>query len=682
MEKGRLTKNNETMNHVRLICRSSNLSVIQANEIMAMFNKMRFSLITSETIGDKNKHISLMDNPDPDFFTREIDEALSRNEADIAVHSAKDLPYPLPQGIEIIALTKAEYKADALVSKNMLSLKELPKHAKIGTSSMQRKNQVLQLRPDLKIVSIRGTIEERIEYVNRGEIHAVIVAECALRRLQLDHLIADILPFDTHPLQGNLAVTAKSGNVTLKSKFYNMDERKKFGNVFLAGMGPGNGDLLTLQAKKALDQADVIYYDALIDSSILEEFDAQKTYVGKRKNAHSKSQDETNELMYQAALSGKTVVRLKGGDPLIFGRGSEEFDYLKSRMIDVEIIPGITTASATAAYLGIGLTERNVASSVAYCTGSPSESIQVPEADTLVYYMAASNAKLIAEKVISTGKNENTPAVFISNYGNASQHIEFTNLKSMMTMEVNLSTPLLLMIGDAIIDKNMVQPENDQPKVLVTGNHPEKYKTLGKVIHAPVIEIVPFTNYDFLKAELPQINPYDWLIFTSSYAVQYFFHGLTEIGLDLRWLNRSKILSIGKTTTAALKKRLLSPDVEMVDESTDGIIQYFKEQKPKGNKILIPRSDMAKPGLPNTLSLLGYLVEPLIVYQNRIPAGHQKVNLGDIDILVFSSPSCVYNFLEIYSKIPGHVEAVTRGNATKRALQDALWNQYKPDFII
>lgn len=670
------------MENVRLICRGSTLSVIQANEIMARLNNIRFRLITTDTIGDKNKHISLMDNPDPDFFTREIDEAILSNEADIAVHSAKDLPYPLPRGINVIALTNAEYKADALVSKDMLTLVDLPKQSKIGTSSVQRKKQVLKLRPDLEIVSIRGTIEERIEYVNRGEVHAVIVAECAMKRLQLDHLIAEILPFETHPLQGNLAVTAKSGSVVLRSKFHGIDERKHYGSVFLVGMGPGNGELLTIKAKKILEQADAIYYDALIDSSILDEFDAEKVYVGKRKNAHSKSQDDTNELMYQAALSGKTVVRLKGGDPLIFGRGSEEFDYLRSRMVDVEIIPGITTASATAAYLGIGLTERNVASSVAYCTGSPAESIQTPEADTLVYYMAASNAKLIAEKVISTGKKENTPAVFISNYGNANQHIEFTNLKSMMTMEVNLSTPLLLMIGDAIIDKNIVQPENDKPKVLVTGNYPEKYKYLGKVIHAPVIEIVPFTNYDFLKEELPHTSHYDWLIFTSSYAVHYFFHGLMKIGLDMRWLGSTNILSIGKTTTRALKKRFLSPEVEMADESTEGIIHYFREQKPNGKNILIPRSDKARPRLPKALSSLGYNVHPMIVYQNRIPLNHKKINLEDVGIVVFSSPSCVHNFLEIYKKIPDHVQAVTRGKTTKMAIQDALWNQYNPDFII
>ena len=169
-----------------------------------------------QSYGDKNKDISLLGNTISDIFTRELDKAILEGKADIAVHSAKDLPYPLPMGIEVYALFEAFDKTDALVSKNKQTLSSLPKGAKIGTSSAIRKSELLTYAPILQIVSIRGTIEERLAFVDNGNIDALIVASCALKRLGLENRITEILPFETHPLQGNLALVGKSGNENIK----------------------------------------------------------------------------------------------------------------------------------------------------------------------------------------------------------------------------------------------------------------------------------------------------------------------------------------------------------------------------------------------------------------------------------------------------------------------------------
>ena len=199
--------------------RQSPLALLQVQEVFGLFPEINYELIKLESFGDKNKQISLLDNPPADIFTRELDEAILNGTADLAIHSAKDLPYPLPQGVEVIALFEAFDQSDSLVSRNNLTLETLAAGARIGTSSPTRKKELLSLRPDVEVVSIRGTIEERIAQVDSGFIDALIVATCALKRLGLEKRIAEILPFETHPLQGNLAITAKAGRDDLKALF-------------------------------------------------------------------------------------------------------------------------------------------------------------------------------------------------------------------------------------------------------------------------------------------------------------------------------------------------------------------------------------------------------------------------------------------------------------------------------
>ena len=208
------------MHKIKVIARESHLSLLQVKEVFAKYPSLEYELQKVQSYGDKHQRISLLNGEAPaDIFTRELDEALLRGDADIAIHSAKDIPYPLPIGIEVIALFDAFDTSDSLVSLNHLALKELPAGASVGTSSPLRKKELLALRPDLKVVGIRGCIEDRVQQVRAGQIDAAIVATCALKRLGMENEIAEILSFATHPMQGRLAVTARKGRNDLKEIF-------------------------------------------------------------------------------------------------------------------------------------------------------------------------------------------------------------------------------------------------------------------------------------------------------------------------------------------------------------------------------------------------------------------------------------------------------------------------------
>lgn len=205
---------------VKVIARDSRLSQIQVEEIKKRFPEIQFETVLCKSFGDKHKKISLLNGEAPDdIFTRELDEALLNGEADIAIHSAKDLPQQQPDGLEVIALYEATDKTDSLVSRDHTPLLSLPAGSTVGTSSPLRKAELQKLRPDLKIVGIRGCIEERVAQVRSGQIDSAIVATCALKRLGMEDEITEILPFETHPMQGRLAITARKGNDALKKMF-------------------------------------------------------------------------------------------------------------------------------------------------------------------------------------------------------------------------------------------------------------------------------------------------------------------------------------------------------------------------------------------------------------------------------------------------------------------------------
>ena len=653
---------------IRVIARSSRLSRLQVEEVFRQFLELSYEIKYLESYGDKHQQISLLNGEAPaDIFTRELDDAIRNGDADIAIHSAKDLPYPLPEDIEVIALFPAFDTTDSLVSREHKTLAELPAGSVIGTSSPLRKKGLNEMRPDLTIKGIRGCIEERVQQVKDGKYDAAIVATCALKRLGMESEIAEVLPFATHPLQGFLAITAKkeissaevkdktstnvnaktSADVKEKSDIYNTSELKaafakksilqKQGTVSLVGFGPGDPDLLTIKAAKAIEQADIIFYDDLIDSSYLEDKKAEKVYVGKRAGYHHKEQGDINRLLLDAARAGKQVVRLKGGDPMIFAHGSEEIEYLESNLIKVNVIPGITTASALAASQKISLTHRDFSSSVALVSGHTQHPV-TPDAETLVYYMGAKQLQAIATKLVDEGWAMNTPVLLTYNVSREDEqtfettlwelrngtslriktnahHLETSNHddSAESIALADLPTPLIALIGYVASLKHH-QASSIKP-TLYTGILPPLEKRKPDYTYTPLIEInyhstffSPFNefqeytkeeevrdNLHFYKVyegektidyideefyEYPDLGESTHILFTSQYSVaptikvmQEYFDNYEEEK------KKRKFISIGNTTTQALHDAGIEDVIQVEKDNRYGVIEWFKNER-------------------------------------------------------------------------------------------------------
>lgn len=576
---------------IRVIARGSRLSRLQVEEVFKNFPELAYEIKYLESYGDKNQQISLLNGEAPaDIFTRELDDAIRQGDADIAIHSAKDLPYPLPEDIEVIALFPAFDTTDSLVSRGHRKLAELPAGSIIGTSSPLRKKGLNELRPDLTIKGIRGCIEERVQQVKDGKYDAAIVASCALKRLGMEDEIAEVLPFPTHPLQGFLAVTAKKGSQDLKQAFVSKSILDKQGSVSLVGFGPGDPDLLTIKAAKAIDAADIIFYDDLIDDSYLADKKAEKIYVGKRAGYHHKEQADINRLLLETAREGKNVVRLKGGDPMIFAHGSEEIEYLESNLIKVNVIPGITTASALAASQKISLTHRDFSSSVALVSGHTPQPV-TPDAETLVYYMGAKQLQAIATQLIDKeGWAFNTPVLLTYNVSRPDEQTFETTLWNLRNGEMqNLPTPLIALIGYVAGLKH--HQASDIKPTLYTGTLPAIEKRKADYTYTPLIDInyeidyedglediekCPVSKewYDGEWADgLEDYSDISYLLFTSQYAVKGFMRVIEYTYYQTYPNEDLKVISIGKTTTEALHKAGFKDVIQVDEDNRYGVIE-------------------------------------------------------------------------------------------------------------
>jgi uroporphyrin-III C-methyltransferase len=222
--------------------------------------------------------------------------------------------------------------------------------------------------------------------------------------------------------------------------------------VYLTGFGPGDPELMTLKAHHTLEKADIIFYDDLIDKTILINYKAEKKYVGKRRGKHSKSQEEINHMLFEAACNpkNKVIVRLKGGDPLIFGRVGEELDYLIQKGVKVELIPGISAGNAAAARLKIPLTQRYISSSVSYCSGHIEERIFIPQTDTIIFYMCAKNALCIFKKLIQYGYPDNTPVALLTDISNSKETVKISTLLDELDKKESYPSPLIIIVGDVV----------------------------------------------------------------------------------------------------------------------------------------------------------------------------------------------------------------------------------------
>lgn len=491
---------------------------------------------------------------------------------------------------------------------------------------------------------------------------------------------------------------------TLRSSLKNLLNSQ--GTVSLVGFGPGDPDLLTIKAAKAIDAADIIFYDDLIDDSYLADKKAEKIYVGKRAGYHHKEQADINRLLLDAAREGKNVVRLKGGDPMIFAHGSEEIEYLESNLIKVNVIPGITTASALAASQKISLTHRDFSSSVALVSGHTPQPV-TPDAETLVYYMGAKQLQAIATQLIDKdGWAFNTPVLLTYNVSRPDEQTFETTLWNLRNSEMqNLPTPLIALIGYVAGLKH--HQASDIKPTLYTGTLPAIEKRKADYTYTPLIEInyeidyedglediekCPVSKewYDGEWADgLEDYSDISYLLFTSQYAVKGFMRVVEYTNYQQYTNEDLKVISIGKTTTEALHKAGFKDVIQVDEDNRYGVIEWFKKERPKfleqhpieiehGEEyeeipaVLYPCSSLSPDDIPEALFALRYNVTKWTVYNNELPKNPRRVNLNHFKRIVFTSPSTIDNFIKLYGKLPENTEFITRGPITQAHLEEVL----------
>ncbi len=462
------------------------------------------------------------------------------------------------------------------------------------------------------------------------------------------------------------------GREDVKKLFAQYDARKHWGRVVLAGFGPGDPSLLTRKAEFNLHKADIIFYDDLTNHNYLNKFCCQKIYVGKRKGKHKFDQSLINQQIYQKAVEGKWVVRLKGGDPLIFGRGAEEYHYLTGRFIDTEIIPGITSAFAAAADAVIPLTERSLSSSVVFLSGHDLHKLKIPKADTLVFYMGASQQQQLAQKVIEEGWHQNTPVAIIHQASTPEQKTYKGTLQKLISQGSGLPSPSIIIIGKT------VAPYSSQPrKWLYLGLSVNDWETEENMVHTPVITIQSLEDNFNISRSVDSLKRYKRLIFTSRYAVKYFFNALFNNGKDARDLNHLDIDCIGKNTAEALKEKGLLVEPLVKEESLDAMAAYYKKNNIHSHEILFPGSASGGNALTSLLESLGNKVTYLPLYTLERNPALVKQNLEQFHGVIFTSPKTVEIFYQVYGYLPPHLKVKCKGSQTQKILEQAKQERFK-----
>jgi uroporphyrinogen III methyltransferase/synthase len=450
----------------------------------------------------------------------------------------------------------------------------------------------------------------------------------------------------------------------------------KPGIVYLIGAGPGDPGLITVKGMECLRKADVVVYDYLANPAFLKEApeSAERIYVGKKSGKHHSSQDEINQLLAAKAGEGKTVARLKGGDPYVFGRGGEEALCLHRAGIPFEVIPGVTAGFAAAAYAGIPLTHRDHTTSLALITGHENPQKKMSSLDwkklatgvgTLVFYMGMANLPLIARELMAHGRPSETPVAIVRWATTPKQQTLVATLSDVVekVAAAGFKPPAVIIVGEVVSLREQLRWFDNRPlfgkRVLVTRSAEQagEFTALleaegAQVIECPTIRLVPVTDSSDLDAAILGLAGFDWLVLTSANAVQFFFARLRFAGLDARALGRCRVCAVGPKTAEAIRLHGIQPDLVPADYKGEGVIAAFAELDLAGKRVLFPRADKAREVIPQGLAAQGAEVTAPIAYCNQIPdelppEALDALEAGEVDCVTFTASSTVENLVAI-----------------------------------
>ncbi|MCQ4726515.1 uroporphyrinogen-III C-methyltransferase [Anaerotignum faecicola] len=750
---------------IRIGTRTSALALKQT-EIVIDEIKKRFPSAECEIVGISTKGDKILDKPVLEFggkgvFVEEIENALKSGEIDIAVHSGKDLPAEIGEGLGIIATPQRGEPGDALIA-----LKGTKNISKIGTGSLRRISLGRRMFPNAEFIPIRGNIQTRLKKLETGEVDAVILACAGISRMGIDggkysiekldvsrfvpaaaqgiiavegrtegvvyetvsaishyetnvcfnteREILRLLGADCHAAAGVHAVTegenitvnafyGESGVITVSGKAENIrglaektvlriknalggKSVEKTGvtkKVYITGAGCGDSSLITARALELIGECDALIYDSLLDENLLNmtKEGCRIIFAGKRAGSRHMKQEEINSLIISEAEKGGSVVRLKGGDPFIFGRGGEEAEALLKAGIPFEVVPGVSSSSAAALFAGIPVTHRGISRSFTVVTGHTLDNSDGEDFKTLaelngtlIFLMGLKNLSRISEKLIENGKNPRTPAAVISGAYTPHASVIRGELCSIAEKadKAALKPPAVIVVGEVCrFDFSQRRyPPLSGVTVAVTGTPSfasklsEKLKKSGAyVFNACRIEIEAFKNNAPFDNALNNICSYSCIAFTSPNGVNVFFNRFFELGFDIRALGGVKFAAIGSGTAERLREYGINADLIPAEYTSESLGVLLAEKFGENEKILIPRAEGGSRSL----------IKPLKNYDEIIVYSLKAVKTDfnrKTDFVVFASQSGVKSYFENGGVIEKGVKAVAIGPVTAKALEN------------
>jgi uroporphyrinogen III methyltransferase/synthase len=457
------------------------------------------------------------------------------------------------------------------------------------------------------------------------------------------------------------------------------------GKVYLVGAGPGDPGLLTLKGKQILEHADCVVYDFLVNKELLRfaRADAEKISVGRRGETNRLRQSETNQLLVERAREGKTVCRLKGGDPFVFGRGGEESQVLAAAGIAFEIVPGVSAGHAVPAYAGIPITHRDITSTVTFIAGHEDPEKETSRLDwshlgtcpgTLVFFMAVRNLPRITQALIDHGRTPTTPAAVVQWGSLPRQKVIEGTLANIAVKASAVTSPAITVVGEVVGLREKLNWFENLPlfgkRVAITrareqaGVLREELAALGaEVIEIPTIEIRPPDSWEPLDAAIRRLEEFHYLLVTSANGVRNFLARLAASGRDVRSLHGLTIGAIGPATAAEFARTGVKVDLLPTEYLAEGLIAALGDQDLRGKAFLIPRAKMARDLVPRVLEERGAHVEVVTAYQTVmpeiLPEEITRLFAPQADAITFTSSSTATNFAKLVGE--DHLKEVLRG---------------------
>jgi len=472
------------------------------------------------------------------------------------------------------------------------------------------------------------------------------------------------------------------------------------GQVYLVGAGPGDPGLLTVRAAELLARAEVVVYDALVSPRILERCapGAERIYVGKRGGEHSRTQEEINALLVELGRRYASVVRLKGGDPFVFGRGGEEALALVAAGIPFEVVPGVTAGVAAPAYAGIPVTHRGITSSVAFATGHEDPTKVDSDLDwehlgrgvgTVVFYMSVRKMAANFERLVAAGRSPDTPAAAVEWGTYPRQRVVEGTVSTLpaQVAEAGIGAPSIVIVGDVVNLRKELAWFEARPlfgkRIVVTraraqaSDFAAELEALGaEVVQFPTIRIVDPPDLEPLRRAAAEADRFDWIVFTSVNGVARFWSALRESGRDTRALAGVSLCAIGPATAAAIEMEGARPDLVPERFVAESVVEALENEVDlRGTRVLLARAESARSVLPDSLRDRGAEVVEVAAYRT-VPDAEEAEGLrarlreGGIDMVTFTASSTVRNYVDVMGTDVARAEVASIGPITSATARE------------